>query len=242
MRRRGSSFVGVAMALSPFVASCGGSPPSANPRAAISASDWEGARLADGMPAAPATTTAVRKGAWVLHIGDSFVHASFQQNLGPRFRAAGTGYVVDATTATYTTTWAYDDEFDQWLSRRPSLVLVTLGANEVDMPVPEEHAGAIARIARKIREAGAACVWITPPLWKKETGVLQVIHDHSTPCLFFDSDAVLGGLQADERQRDRIHPNEKGGSRWAAAFWQWLAEHRDPTSAEWGLVPFERRS
>jgi len=181
------------------------------------------------------------KDAWVLHVGDSFVHASFQQNLRPRFEAAGTGYVVDATTATYTTTWVGDPDLEKWLARRPSLVLVTLGANEVDMPVPEEHAVAVEQLVRKIAAASTSCVWITPPMWKRDSGILRVIHDHAAPCLFFDSDAVLGGLTAEERQRDRIHPNERGGARWTAAFWGWLQEHRDPDRPAWALVPFERR-
>jgi hypothetical protein len=228
------------LAVSPLALSCGRSAPSsAAPRPPISASDWVGAR---DQASASAPAPPVRKGAWTLHIGDSFVHASLQQNLGPRFHATGTGYVVDATTATYTTTWSSDPDLDQWLSRRPSLVLVTLGANEVDMTVPEEHAGAVAHLVRRIHEVGASCVWIAPPLWKKDSGILQVIHDHCAPCLFFDSDAVLGGLQADERQRDGIHPNKKGGARWAGAFWDWLADHRDPTSENWGLLPFEVRT
>ena len=99
---------------------------------------------------------------WVLHIGDSFVHASFQQNIGPRFRATGSGYVVDATTATYTTTWANDPELGKWLAHRPALVVVTLGANEVEMPVPSEHANAVERLAKRIAAAGAACVWVEP--------------------------------------------------------------------------------
>ena len=177
----------------------------------------------------------------MLHVGDSFVHASFQQNLRPRFGARATGYVVDAKTATYTTTWASDPDLARWLDRRPSLVLVTLGANEVDMPVPSEHAGAIDRLVRLIARASISCVWITPPLWKQDTGILQVIHDHAAPCLFFDSDAVLGGLRADERQRDGIHPNERGGARWTEAFWGWLQDHRDATRPAWALVPYETR-
>jgi len=195
--------------------------------------------------AAPAVSGAhlsPERGTWVLHVGDSFVHATLQQTLRPLFEGTGTGYVVDATTATYTTTWAFDGELDKWLARHPALVLVTLGANEVEMPDPTEHAGAVEAIARKIARANAACVWITPPMWKKDTGILQVIHDRCTPCLFFDSDAVLGGLRDDERQHDRIHPSERGGARWANALWGWLLDHRDPASSGWALVPYETRA
>jgi len=204
------------------------------------ARDWTGSHERPPTPPA-AEAPAVPKGTWVLHIGDSFVHAWLQQNLRPRFEATGTGYVVDATTATYTTSWASDPDLEKWLARRPSLVLVTLGANEVDMPAPAEHSRPVEQLVRKIAEASVSCVWMTPPMWKKDSGILQVIHDHSTPCLFFDSDAVMGGLREDERQRDRIHPNERGGARWREALGDWLGDHRDPSRPGWALLPFELR-
>ncbi len=179
---------------------------------------------------------------WVLHVGDSFVDASFQQNLSPRFRDSGSRYISRSEVATYTTTWAYDPVFDAWLAKKPALVIVTLGANEADIPVPEEHAKAIAKIAHKIAAAGATCVWTTPPLWRQDTGIVQVIHDHAAPCLFFESDAVMGSpLSLAERNPDRIHPNPKGGARWAQAFWRWLQTHRDPAGGPWSLRPFEPR-
>ena len=176
----------------------------------------------------------------MLHVGDSFVDAYFSQNLRKRFDAVGARQVAVAKTATYTTTWASDPQLDRFLSRKPSLVLVTLGANEVDILFPSVHAPAIQRLARRLANV-APCVWIAPPLWKEDGhGLLQVIHDHCSPCLFFDSDAVLGGLSDEERRGDRIHPNERGGARWAGAFWAWLEEHRVGGDG-WSLQPFERR-
>lgn len=204
----------------------------------------ETARRGD-VPAVAAPAPSVpdaRKGTWVLHIGDSFLSAWFAPRLAPRMRALGVLYVPQGEDSTFTTGWASDERLDKWLAHRPALVLVTLGANEVELPRPEEHAIAVKRIARKIADAKASCVWTTPPLWKRDTGFMQVIHDSCGPCLFFDSDAVLGGLGDDERQRDRIHPNERGGTRWAGAFWQWMEDHRDPSRGAWALEPFERRS
>jgi len=216
-------------------------------RAPATASEWTGVHELGGPgstpssgPAGPGASPAPR--GWVLHIGDSFTHAFLQQNLGPRFRAVGARYVVDATTSTYTTTWANDPVFDEWLAQRPSLVLVTLGANEFDIPLPALHAGAVARIAHKIAASGASCVWIAPPMWTPDTGILQVIYEHCSPCVYFDSDALLGGLAPSERKRDHIHPNERGGARWAGAFWDWLMEHRDPERGPWAVSPFERRT
>jgi hypothetical protein len=189
----------------------------------------------------PAATPPDHPGGLVVHVGDSFAKAYFSQRLKPRFRAEGAQYYVESTKSTYTTTWANDPKLDAWLGSRPSLVVVTLGANEVLMPDPSLHAGAVRQIARKIHAAGAACIWVTPPLWRPDTGFMQVIHDHCAPCLFFDSDAVLGGLGPGEREDDRIHPNERGGARWAAAFWSWLADHRDPAGPAWSLLRGEPR-
>jgi hypothetical protein len=207
------------------------------------ASDWTGSRAgASAAPPSVANTLArVPRDTWVLHVGDSFVDASFQQSLRPRFRATGTTYVSNGLTATYTTTWAHSPILDQWLAKGPSLVIVTLGANEVDMPFPEEHAKAVLAIVHKIVRTGASCVWTAPPMWKPDSGILQVIRDHAAPCLFFDSDAVLGQLSPAERNPDRIHPNVKGGGRWADAFWNWLDAHRDPNRGPWSLRPYERR-
>jgi lysophospholipase L1-like esterase len=216
-------------------------------RPPAAASEWSGVHDEQAPTSAPASDVQVAARerqaphAWVLHIGDSFAHAFLRQNLGPRFHAAGAAYVVDATSSTFTTTWASDPELDQWLARRPALVLVTLGANEFDLPSPTLRGRDVATIARKIAASGASCVWIAPPMWTRDTGILQVIYEHCGPCVYFDSDALLGGLATDERQRDRVHPNKRGGARWAEVFWGWLMDHRDPDRGPWAISPFERR-
>jgi lysophospholipase L1-like esterase len=231
----------VALAWAVTLGACEASAPASSRRTPTpTARDWTGtheAPAAVGSAAAPDSA----KETWVLHVGDSFVDASFSQNLAPRFRAAGIRQVAMAKTATYTTSWAYDSAVDRMLARSPALVVVTLGANEVDNFNPKLHAGAVRGLARKIG-AAAPCVWVTPPLWKADaSGWLQVIHDSCAPCLFFDSDAVLGGLKVEERRRDRIHPNERGGERWAEAFWGWLEDHKDRARGGWALVPYETR-
>jgi lysophospholipase L1-like esterase len=218
---------------------CGRAPRAGAPSRAPApaAQEWIGTHLASPPPPAPP----MPQGTWCLHFGDSFVDAWLEQNLGLRFRAAGIRYVVESATGTRTDTWASDPRLDRWLAGHPSLVLVTLGANETDLPAPAARADAVERIARKIAASGASCAWITPPLWKGETGILEVIHAHSAPCLFVDSDALLSGLHDQERQPDRIHPNARGGERWARAVWGWLEDHRGAGPGPWGLTAFERR-
>ena len=174
-----------------------------------------------------------RKGTLVIHVGDSFTEAFFEQNLRPRFAAVGAKYWVKSKTPSYSTEWAGSAVLDQLLWSKPQLVLITLGANEIEMPDPKVHAGAVRALAKKASQTGT-CVWITPPLWKKDTGFLQVIHDNCAPCLFFDSDEHVSNV---ERKPDKIHPNEVGGARWAAAFWEWLEAHRDPSRGPWALSP-----
>lgn len=141
-------------------------------------------------------------------------------------KALGVRYQVKSEQSSYTTTWAGKMErlvFDM----QPDLVLINIGANEVANIDPPAHAGAVRRIVKYI--GGRPCVWISPPLWRKDTGIIDVIREHSAPCRFFDSDALVP--QPIPRTSDKIHPSTAGGAIWAAAFWDWLQEQRAPASA-----------
>jgi lysophospholipase L1-like esterase len=207
---------------------------------ATTAVAWAGSRDDPPDPPRPPAFEGT-DGTWVLHVGDSFAGGPLAETLRARFESVGAKEAVVAKKSTATLTWVDDPDLDAWLARRPSLVLITLGANELYDSVPNVRARAIHTIARKAG-AVASCVWLAPPIWRKDTsGWLQTIHDHCDPCLFFDSDAVLGGLQPDERRADGIHPNGRGGARWADAFWGWLEDHRDRTRRGWHLDPFVER-
>ncbi|WP_437718386.1 SGNH/GDSL hydrolase family protein [Sorangium sp. So ce448] len=174
----------------------------------------------------------------VLHVGDSFAVAGFAQALRPRMQEHRVRYAVKAETSSYTVTWASRMEL-LVANYQPDLVIISLGANEVENVNPPAHAGAIRRIVKAI--GGRPCVWVSPPLWRKDTGIIDVIRTNSAPCRFFDSDALVPGPLP--RQKDKIHPNEVGGARWAEAFWGWLtAEHLPageaaPARSPWALRP-----
>ena len=153
----------------------------------------------------------------VLVLGDSFVLAGFTQSLKPKFNAIGGHYKVQTEQSSYTVTWA--QRMPMLMAREnPDLVIVVLGANEIANTAPQDHADAVRRIAKATE--GRACVWVSPPLWHKDTGIIDVIRQNCQPCLFFDSDRNV--LQAIERQKDQIHPSMRGGAVWAGAFWEWL--------------------
>ncbi|WP_433936659.1 SGNH/GDSL hydrolase family protein [Sorangium cellulosum] len=183
----------------------------------------------DGAP--PAFT--VPPNTAVLHIGDSFAVAGFAQALKPRMQALRVRYAVKAETSSYTVTWASRMEL-LVANYQPDLVIISLGANEVENVNPPAHAGAVRRIVKAIGDR--PCVWVSPPLWRKDTGIIDVIRTNSAPCRFFDSDALVPGPLP--RKKDKIHPNEEGGARWADAFWGWLtAEHLPPGEDKGDLAP-----
>jgi hypothetical protein len=159
----------------------------------------------------------------VLHIGDSFALAGFSQALRPKMKALHVRYEVRSEQSSYTVSWAPKMEL-LLANTQPDLVIINLGANEVANIDPPAHGPAVRRISQLIGDR--PCVWVSPPLWRKDTGIIDVIRENSAPCRFFDSDALVPGPIP--RQADKIHPNEKGGQLWADAFWDWLHAERAP--------------
>lgn len=173
------------------------------------------------------------EGTMILHIGDSFALAGFAQALKVRFKALGARYEVRAETSSFTTSWAGKME-KLVADTQPDLVIINLGANEVENTDPSTHAPHVRRIVRAI--GGRPCVWVSPPLWRKDTGITEVMRESSAPCRFFDSDARV--TQPIPRQSDHIHPTMRGGEIWADAFWAWLSAERAPSPAGEKPVPW----
>jgi hypothetical protein len=189
-------------------------------------------------PATPAEPPAIPPGTAVLHIGDSFALAGFAKALKPRMKALGVRYEVRAETSSFTTTWSGKIEL-LVANTQPDLVIINLGANEVANIDPAAHAPAVRHIVSAI--GGRPCVWVSPPSWRKDTGIGDVIRKNSAPCRYFDSDKLVTAPIA--RQGDHIHPTDEGGAVWADAFWSWLQAERAPVdpaadkSSPWRLKP-----
>jgi lysophospholipase L1-like esterase len=171
--------------------------------------------------ASSAAADELPRGTLVLHVGDSFAGA-LGVPLGRRLKAAGLRSVLEFRTSTYVPTWASGTELPGFVSRyNPDLVIVTLGANEFDLQNPEQRAGSVRRLVREL--GGRPCVWVTPPRWKPDSGILSVIRENVKPCRFLDSDTVVHDL---ERKRDGIHPTDAARELWADAVLAWLANER----------------
>lgn len=172
-----------------------------------------------------------RRGTRVIHFGDSFATAGLFQSLRPKFKELGVQYEAHARASSTTYAWAYGQELPQLLAKRPDLVIVTLGANEMFVGHPEDRQKAIRTIVKKIGDR--PCVWVAPPPWKSHTGILDVIRDNISPCLYFDSEAEVD--QPIERRKDGIHPSLSGGRVWAEALWDFIERHREPEKGPWAL-------
>jgi lysophospholipase L1-like esterase len=109
------------------------------------------------------------------------------------------------------------------LSRyRPDLILVTLGANELDIVKPHERARTVKRLVSRFGDV--PCVWIGIPLWKgANPTLLEVIEANAAPCLYLDSTALVPDLA---RTKDGIHPTSSAKKLWADAVITWLIERR----------------
>ena len=211
---------------------------SGTPSAAPETADTSNAKTTPSEPT-DATTPAdpasygFPKDTLILHVGDSFA-GSLGVPLGKRFKAAGMRTVLEFETASYVPTWASSPELPKYVDKyRPSLVIVTLGANEVELTNPESRASAVKRLVGKL--GGRPCVWVIPPLWKPDTGIFNVIRENAAPCRILESDSIVRDVA---RKPDKIHPSDAARELWADAVLAWLGRERvGAPDRPWELRP-----
>jgi lysophospholipase L1-like esterase len=173
------------------------------------------AAIIDPPPPVITLASPPRKYRVVLHTGDSTVGGGhgLARALKTRFEAEGARYISDTVNnATLRSTQVVDHIGTSIARHQPDLVLVNLGTNEVFVPAPEALERRIHAIVKRI--GSRDCVWIGPPTWNGDRGIVQVLRANAFPCRFFDS----SNLDL-ERIRDGIHPTDRGGEQWAQKFW-----------------------
>ena len=144
----------------------------------------------------------------VLSAGDSF-NGAFSLALKKMFEHEGARFIRSVRVGFTISRFASDPDFAaQVRSFDPDLVLINLGANDLDSHDPE----ATARYAEAIvKTLGTRdCYWIAPALWKKDTGIVDALARAVAPCRYFDSKGFTV-----ERGRDGWHPSVAGGAFWA---------------------------
>jgi hypothetical protein len=203
--------------------------PAASAEVAPPAEPVAAAEPAPAPSAAPAV--ALPQGSRVLQVGDSFA-AALGVELGKLLKQNGVRTSLETKTPSYIGDWAFGPVLRKAIADyNPDLVLITLGANEVEIPVPEQRVGPVQKLVKSLGDR--PCVWILPPLWKQDTGVMQVIKDNAKPCQVLDSSALVPNLP---RGRDHIHPSTEGRAQWATAVFDWLKQTREPAGPRpWSL-------
>ncbi|MGH7285838.1 MAG: hypothetical protein ACRELY_30335, partial [Polyangiaceae bacterium] len=65
--------------------------------------------------------------------------------------------------------------------------------------------------------------------WKPDRRILNpVLAENTPPCIFFNSSNLL--LQ---RQKDKVHPTDKGGEVWAKHFWYFFDTGKELIDDDW---------
>lgn len=166
-------------------------------------------------PSSPPSGPQDLAGKIVLHAGDSMVggDGGLTKALATKFRAEGAKFVTDYEVSVSISTYARTPRLRRLLEKhKPDIVILTLGANDVFVPFPQTFAVHVESIVKKLE--GRECYWMSPPTWKPDSGIVDVIKEHVGSCKFFDSRNLTL-----KRAGDHIHPTEKGGADWAELFW-----------------------
>lgn len=172
----------------------------------------------------------------VLHLGDSTVGfaGGLTKALRPMFVDAGIKYYSDSYTAAGIQ--SYDDDKEKRLqvlikAFKPDMIIINMGMNNLTVPHPEVLVGHIQSLVKKIigEDPKRLCYWIGPPSWKPDRKLLiPVLEEHTPPCIFFNSSNLLL-----ERQKDKVHPTDKGGQVWAKHFWAFFDTGKELIDDDW---------
>ncbi len=162
-----------------------------------------------------ATWVPAARAARILHAGDSMVPL-----VGNYLRRAvwddKRDYFIEARDSSTTRSWARDGLLRKAMYQYdPQVVLISLGSNELFDPTPEDRAEDIRQLIRETRSR--PCMWISPPLWKKDRGFIRVLRANLGHCTYFDTTQL--NLP---RMEDGRHPDWSGGYKWAVGVWQAL--------------------
>jgi lysophospholipase L1-like esterase len=199
-------------ATAPFAAAPGDAAvDSSSSIASASASASASVASVEASPPLP-TGIVIGKGTRVFIFGDSMVNAGLGQRLQKLVEDRGGLYFENHWSSSTTKAWSVSDRLANLIFKyKPDVVFVTLGSNEVYY-LDTTAAKSVKAITSKF--ADKPCVWIGPPVWKTQKGIVEIERDNSSPCAFFDSQTLTL-----DRQKDGIHPSVKGGRVWADAVW-----------------------
>ena len=158
------------------------------------------------------------KSARILHFGDSHVAAGLKASLARHFQSAGAVFHQEGWIGSRSKSWISSGRLKRLLSDfKPSIVVVTLGTNEMRNRRPKRNRIWVRAIIEKIGKA--KCYWVgPPPLIVDRTGYTDMLKDATHPCRFFDSRV----LDMAPRSDGTFHLTASQGRRWGDRIWRWM--------------------
>jgi len=154
----------------------------------------------------------------ILLIGDSMAEALFY----PFFnycKWSNYHFKLIAIRGTSSPFWANTDTMTRTIKRyKPSLVLFTLGANEIAVPALMSRKRLYTKILRQLDSV--PYLWIGTPVWTQDTVYRKLMKQLVPPDLFFDSQGM-----ALQRQKDGAHPTISGSKVWGDSIARWMVYH-----------------
>lgn len=105
--------------------------------------------------------------------------------------------------------WGSCDTLRAFIERyKPTYLLISLGSNELFVPAIEKRRPKLNRI---LSQAGdIPVVWIGPPAWKKDEGIIDFLRQSLGPGRYISSERLTM-----ERYADGAHPTRSEAYRWA---------------------------
>lgn len=162
----------------------------------------------------------------VLVFGDSMTH-----HLAMSIAKYGTknGYKVTGVTweSSAIPGWAGSGKIGQYMEMtKPDFVIVSLGANEMELKYFDKRESDIKKIEEQIGDV--PFVWVGPPLWKEDKGVYEMLEGALPKGVVFKTDQ---GIEI-ERGPDHVHPTRKGADAWADTLMRWIRRSPHPILTE----------
>jgi len=154
-------------------------------------------------------------GSRLLLVGDSLAQG-LAPPLGELAKGLGVAFRADGRVGTRIAQWAAQPWLSADLAWGPTMVLVSLGTNDMKLPAPAVEQPALAQLAARLKSSGSRVVWLNPPTMPfPDRGVLAMIA--ATGLEVFHSEA----LQL-TRGPDGIHPTVSAFAGWAGSIWRWV--------------------
>lgn len=114
--------------------------------------------------------------------------------------------------------WAQTDTLEYYLEKhRPTYLMISLGGNELFVRDLKKREKYIKNILSRLH--GLPYVWISPPNWKPDTGICDLILKNVGKSRYFNSERLTF-----KRGHDHMHPTFSSSAKWMDSIAVWMQD------------------